>query len=49
MPAFDQLGNQEIADLVTFIRAGWGNHANPISPQEVAKVRTALEAAEANR
>lgn len=49
MPAFDRLDDQEVADVVSFMRNGWGNRANSISVKDVAKVRGALEAMEENR
>jgi alcohol dehydrogenase (quinone), cytochrome c subunit len=40
MPQFRvQLTDQEIADVVTFIRAGWGNQAPPVTPAQVAPLR----------
>ena len=36
MPAFNhKLTDQQIADVVTFIRHAWGNNASPISAEEV--------------
>ena len=34
-----QLNDQQIADIVTFIRSGWGNHAAAVSAKEVAELR----------
>ncbi|WP_347559027.1 cytochrome c [Robbsia sp. KACC 23696] len=43
MPAFAQrLNDQDIADLLTFVRSGWGNNAPPVTPDMVAKVRKTL-------
>jgi alcohol dehydrogenase (quinone), cytochrome c subunit len=40
MPQFRlQYSDQEIADVVTFIRNGWGNQAPPIEAAQVAKLR----------
>jgi mono/diheme cytochrome c family protein len=40
MPQFRlQLGDQEIADVVSFIRNGWGNNASPVTPAQVAELR----------
>jgi mono/diheme cytochrome c family protein len=40
MPQFrEQLSNQQIADIVTFIRNGWGNHAAPVTAKEVSELR----------
>jgi mono/diheme cytochrome c family protein len=40
-----QLTNQQIADLVTFIRNGWGNSAPPVSASEVADLRKSTDPA----
>lgn len=39
MPAFDKLNDQEIADIVTFIRNGWGNQASSVTAKQVAAIR----------
>lgn len=39
MPAFDHLKNDELAELMTFIRNAWGNHAGDVSATEVARMR----------
>jgi len=40
MPQFRlQYSDQEIADVVTFIRNGWGNQAPVVTAAEVAKLR----------
>jgi len=31
-----------VADLVTYLRASWGNHASEVTAAEVAAVRQAL-------
>ncbi|WP_296658476.1 cytochrome c [Paraburkholderia sp.] len=42
MPPFAQsLSNQEVAAVVTFIRMSWGNKGRPVSPQQVAELRSA--------
>lgn len=41
MPAFSRLTNDEIADVVSYIRNAWGNHAANVSPRQVAAVRKA--------
>ena len=44
MPSFDGvLNDQQIADVLTFIRAGWNNGAPPVSPRDVEKLRKATE------
>ena len=40
MPAFGwRLNDQQVADVVNFIRSSWGNHAPAITAKEVADVR----------
>jgi mono/diheme cytochrome c family protein len=40
MPQFrQQLSDQDIANVVTFIRNRWGNQAPPVAPPQVAKLR----------
>lgn len=34
-----ELSNQQIADVITFIRASWGNKASAVTPAEVQAVR----------
>src|SRR3984885_12809552 len=38
-----QLGDQEIADVVTFIRGGWGNQASPVTAAQVADLRKSTD------
>ncbi|AKN66728.1 c-type cytochrome [Herbaspirillum seropedicae] len=43
MPAFgSRLSDQEVAEVVTFIRSSWGNQASSVSASDVAKVRKQL-------
>ncbi|OZI34845.1 alcohol dehydrogenase [Bordetella genomosp. 10] len=40
MPAFDdRLTNQDIADVLTFVRSSWGNKASAVTVDQVAKIR----------
>ena len=40
MPPFSQdLSDQEIAAVVSYVRQSWGNHAPPVSPVEVSSAR----------
>ena len=40
MPGFGRrLGDQQIADIATYIRNAWGNHASAVTAAQVAKVR----------
>lgn len=42
MPPFVlTLSNQEIADVITYVRQSWGNAASEVSPMQVDKVRAA--------
>jgi mono/diheme cytochrome c family protein len=44
MPAFGwHLGDQEIADVLTYVRNAWGNAAQPVQPADVAKLRDRLQ------
>jgi mono/diheme cytochrome c family protein len=44
MPAFDgKLNDNEVADLVNYIRNAWGNHAPLTSADTVSKVRKNVE------
>jgi len=41
MPFFRVLRNdQQIADVLTFVRKSWGNNAPAVTPEQVAKIRT---------
>jgi mono/diheme cytochrome c family protein len=45
MPGFAwRLSNDEVAQLLTFVRGGWGNQASGVSAGEVARVRGSLDA-----
>jgi alcohol dehydrogenase (quinone), cytochrome c subunit len=45
MPGFAwRLSNQEVAQLLTFIRTSWGNQASSVTAGEVARVRGSLDA-----
>ena len=37
------LNDQQIADVLTYIRNDWGNSASAVSPQEVATVRSTVK------
>ncbi len=44
MPQFRlQLSDQEIADVVTFVRGGWGNEASPVTAAQVAELRKSTD------
>ena len=42
MPPFRQLPDAELAQILTFIRAKFGNGASPVSEAQVAEARTSL-------
>jgi mono/diheme cytochrome c family protein len=42
MPAFLAFDDQDIADVATYIRSTWGNHASPVSRNDVSDLRAAL-------
>lgn len=42
MPAFTTLDDRDTAAIVTYIRAAWGNAANPVTAEQVARLRSAL-------
>jgi len=43
MPAFAwNLSDENVADVLTYIRNSWGNAAAPISAEQVGKQREAL-------
>jgi thiosulfate dehydrogenase len=44
MPGFAQLSDQEIAEVLSFVRASWGHRARPVAASEVRKARAHLEA-----
>lgn len=39
MPGFAHLKNDQVAELLTFIRNSWGNHASTVAPADVARMR----------
>jgi nitrite reductase (NO-forming) len=39
MPPMGHLKDEEIADILSYVRSSWGNVANPVSAAEVAAVR----------
>jgi mono/diheme cytochrome c family protein len=44
MPQFRQLlSDQDIADVLTFIRNGWGDRAKPVTAAQVAKLRKSTD------
>jgi mono/diheme cytochrome c family protein len=44
MPSFAwKLSDQEVADVATYVRNSWGNHAPPVDAHQVAAVRSKLK------
>ncbi len=44
MPSYGwKLSDQEIADVLTYVRNSWGNEASPVSASDVEKVRETLK------
>ncbi|WP_409360413.1 c-type cytochrome [Burkholderia sp. Bp9004] len=44
MPGFGwRLSDRDVADVLTFVRASWGNHAPAVTAEQVAKVRKAAK------
>ncbi len=44
MAPWNQLSDQQIAGVLTYIRSEWGNNAPPITPEFVAKIRASTPA-----
>jgi thiosulfate dehydrogenase len=43
MPAFSRLADQELADIMSFVRQSWGNQAGPINAYQVKRLRAELD------
>ena len=43
MPAAADLTDQQIADVLTFIRSNWSNKAGPVTPLQVKQTRSKLK------
>lgn len=39
MPPMGHLKDDEIAHILSYVRSSWGNQGDPVSPDEVSKVR----------
>ena len=44
MPGYSRLGDQELAEIISFVRAQWGNRGLPVTAADVKKVRDAVSA-----
>lgn len=42
MPPMSYLSDQDLADILTYVILSWGNTGEPVTPDEVAAVRTGL-------
>ena len=45
MPEFGTLTDDELADIITFMRTSWGNQASPVNASQVKKVRDQIDLA----
>lgn len=45
MPAFSRLSDPEIAEILSFVRDSYGNHAKPVAASAVRKMRAELDPA----
>lgn len=43
MPAFTRLSDQELAEILSFVRASWGNNAKQVAESDVKKMRAQLD------
>ncbi len=43
MPNYSSLTDKELAEIVTFVRTKWGNQGNPVTADEIKKVRSSIE------
>lgn len=43
MPAFSRLSDQELAEILNFVRENWGNETAPVSASQVRKLRAQLD------
>lgn len=39
MPAYNNLSDQQLSDVLTYIRSSFGNNAKPVTPADVKKAR----------
>lgn len=44
MPAFSRLSDQEVAEILSFVRESWGNATGPVAASQVKKLRAQLVA-----
>lgn len=49
MPAYrNQLSDQQIADVLSYVRSAWGNHGGPVSAEEIRALREHTDPASSN-
>lgn len=48
MPGFGRLGDQELAEILSFVRESWGSDAGPINAAQVRKYRARLDPKDAD-
>jgi len=41
-PGGSQLSDEDVANVLTYIRSSWGNAASEVTAEQVAQVRTAV-------
>jgi nitrite reductase (NO-forming) len=39
MTPLNYLNDEDVANVLTYVRNSWGNSGEPVTPQEVSKVR----------
>jgi mono/diheme cytochrome c family protein len=42
MQPWESLGDQKIADVLTYVRSEWGNHGGPVTKEQIAALRKEL-------
>jgi nitrite reductase (NO-forming) len=43
MPPMSQLRDDEIANILTFVRNSWGNQGEPVTAKEVTEIRSKVK------
>ena len=43
MPEYSSLSDEELADILSFVRTSWGNRGSPVTPKQVQAMRRELE------
>ncbi|MGY0503809.1 c-type cytochrome [Luteimonas sp. e5] len=42
MPGYTHVNNEELAEIITFIRNAWGNHGSEVKPVDIARMRRVI-------